>query len=63
MNEIVTVPIIRSPLNSIHTEAGTRLEDFGGWQLPAAYKDVETEKARVLYAVGICDCSNTGKYL
>jgi aminomethyltransferase len=55
----------RSPLHERHVEAGAKLGDFGGWQMPIEYPaaggGVLAEHRAVREAVGVFDVSHLGK--
>jgi aminomethyltransferase len=53
----------RSPLHARHLEAGAKIADFGGWEMPIEYAGggVIAEHTAVREAVGIFDVSHLGK--
>jgi aminomethyltransferase len=51
----------RTPLHQAHVEAGARLIDFGGWEMPVQYKGIKKEHAAVREAVGLFDVSHMGE--
>jgi aminomethyltransferase len=53
----------RSPLHTRHLEAGAKIADFGGWEMPIEYAGggVIAEHTAVREAVGIFDVSHLGK--
>jgi aminomethyltransferase len=55
----------RSPLHQRHVQAGAKLGDFGGWQMPIEYPagggGVLAEHRAVREAVGVFDVSHLGK--
>jgi sarcosine oxidase subunit alpha len=62
-------PRLYTPLHARHRALGASMEDFGGWQRPAAYprrgEDLEAaarrEAAQLRHAVGLFDASPLGK--
>ena len=51
----------RTPLHSRHVDAGAKMADFGGWDMPIEYNGTVAEHASVREAVGIFDVSHMGK--
>lgn len=51
----------RTPLFEAHRQAGARLVDFGGWEMPVQYSSIVTEHKCVREAVGIFDISHMGE--
>ncbi|WP_163506808.1 glycine cleavage system aminomethyltransferase GcvT [Fodinicola acaciae] len=53
----------RSPLHARHVEAGAKIADFGGWEMPIEYAGggVIAEHTAVREAVGVFDVSHLGK--
>lgn len=51
----------RTPLYDRHVQAGGRLIDFAGWELPVQYSGVLDEHATVREAVGLFDVSHMGE--
>lgn len=51
----------RTPLNSVHRQAGARMVDFGGWDMPVQYSGVLDEHHTVRQAVGLFDVSHMGE--
>lgn len=52
----------KTPLNAVHKQLGARCIDFGGWDMPVAYKagTIKEHKA-VREAVGLFDVSHMGE--
>lgn len=50
-----------TPLHSRHVDAGARMADFGGWEMPIEYVGTVAEHTAVREAVGIFDVSHMGK--
>jgi aminomethyltransferase len=53
--------LLRSPLHDRHVALGSKLGDFGGWEMPIEYGGVLSEHAAVRSAVGVFDVSHLGK--
>jgi aminomethyltransferase len=51
----------RTPLYECHVEAGARLVDFAGWEMPVQYEGVLQEHMAVREACGIFDVSHMGE--
>ena len=51
----------RTPFFEHHKQAGARLIDFGGWELPVQYAGILAEHAAVRTAVGLFDVSHMGE--
>lgn len=52
----------RSPLFSCHQEAGARLVDFAGWEMPVQYAGLMAEHEAVRSAAGLFDVSHMGEF-
>jgi len=50
-----------TPLHDRHTEAGAKMADFGGWDMPIEYTGTVAEHTAVRESVGIFDVSHMGK--
>lgn len=50
-----------TPLNECHREAGARLVDFAGWEMPVQYSGVIEEHRAVRGAAGLFDVSHMGE--
>ena len=50
-----------TPLHSRHLEAGAKMADFGGWDMPIEYAGTVTEHTAVREAAGVFDVSHMGK--
>lgn len=50
-----------TPLHSRHLEAGAKMADFGGWDMPIEYTGTVTEHSAVREAAGVFDVSHMGK--
>jgi aminomethyltransferase len=55
------MPIRRTPFFVFHKEAGARLIDFGGWEMPVQYKGILEEHHACRSAVGLFDVSHMGE--
>ena len=53
----------RSPLEAVHRQAGGRLVDFAGWDMPLQFSGVLAEHEAVRERVGLFDVSHLGKLL
>jgi aminomethyltransferase len=53
--------IRRTPFHEFHKEAGARLIDFGGWEMPVQYKGILEEHAACRERVGLFDVSHMGE--
>ena len=51
----------RTPLNAVHRQAGARMVDFGGWDMPVQYSGVMDEHHSVRRAAGLFDVSHMGE--
>jgi aminomethyltransferase len=51
----------RTPLYECHREAGARLVDFAGWEMPVQYQGVIEEHRAVRTAAGMFDVSHMGE--
>lgn len=51
----------RTPLYSCHQEAGAKLVDFAGWEMPVQYTGVIEEHRAVRNAAGLFDVSHMGE--
>ncbi len=51
----------KTPLNAVHKQAGARMVDFGGWEMPVQYKGVIDEHLAVRNAAGLFDVSHMGE--
>jgi aminomethyltransferase len=51
----------RTPLYEAHIEAGAKLVDFAGWEMPVQYDGIRAEHLRVRTSCGIFDVSHMGE--
>lgn len=51
----------KTPLNRIHHEAGGRMVEFGGWEMPVQYSGVIAEHLAVRQSAGLFDVSHMGE--
>jgi aminomethyltransferase len=51
----------RTPFYAFHKEAGARLIDFGGWEMPVQYTGILEEHAGCRERVGLFDVSHMGE--
>jgi aminomethyltransferase len=52
----------RTPLYKTHLEAGARLVEFGGWEMPVQYTGIVDEHLAVRNRAGIFDVSHMGEF-
>ena len=55
-------PLKRTPLFSVHVNAGARMVPFGGWEMPVQYRGIIEEHRTVRSAVGLFDVSHMGEF-
>ncbi|HEX5758481.1 MAG TPA: glycine cleavage system aminomethyltransferase GcvT [Thermoanaerobaculia bacterium] len=53
--------LARTPLHECHREAGARLVEFAGWEMPVQYAGVIEEHRAVRQAAGLFDVSHMGE--
>jgi len=53
----------RTPFYEKHIEAGAKLTDFGGYEMPIRYKGIKVEHQAVRNRVGLFDVSHMGEFL
>ena len=51
----------RTPLYEAHVEAGAKLVDFAGWEMPVEYDGIRAEHLRVRSSCGVFDVSHMGE--
>jgi aminomethyltransferase len=51
----------RTPLFEAHVEAGAKLVDFAGWEMPVQYDGIRAEHLRVRSSCGVFDVSHMGE--
>ncbi len=51
----------KTVLNQLHHQAGARMVEFGGWEMPVQYAGVITEHLAVRQAAGLFDVSHMGE--
>src|SRR6478672_6783677 len=51
----------RTPLYEAHVEAGAKLVDFAGWEMPVQYDGIRAEHLRVRNSCGVFDVSHMGE--
>jgi aminomethyltransferase len=51
----------RTPLYVAHVEAGAKLVDFAGWEMPVQYEGIRAEHLAVREACGVFDVSHMGE--
>jgi aminomethyltransferase len=53
----------RTPLYSIHIEAGAKMTPFAGFEMPVVYSGIKEEHMAVRNSVGIFDVSHMGEFI
>jgi aminomethyltransferase len=51
----------RTPLYEAHVQAGAKLVDFAGWEMPVQYDGIREEHLRVRNSCGVFDVSHMGE--
>jgi glycine cleavage system T protein (aminomethyltransferase) len=51
----------RTPLYEAHVEAGAKLVDFAGWEMPVQYEGIRAEHLQVRSGCGVFDVSHMGE--
>ena len=51
----------RTPLYQAHVEAGAKLVDFAGWEMPVQYEGIRAEHLQVRNGCGVFDVSHMGE--
>lgn len=52
----------RTPLHDLHVEAGGRMVDFAGWEMPVQYSGILQEHRAVRESAGVFDISHMGEF-
>ena len=52
----------RTPLFELHQEAGGRMVEFGGWEMPVQYRGILEEHRAVRQRAGLFDVSHMGEF-
>lgn len=52
----------QTPLYQAHLEAGAKMVDFGGWNMPVQYAGIIEEHKRVRESAGLFDVSHMGEF-
>jgi aminomethyltransferase len=60
---MTTPSLKRTPLHARHVQAGARLVDFAGWEMPVQYRGVIEEHMGVRQRAGLFDVSHMGEIL
>ncbi len=55
-------PLNRTPLYENHRQAGAKLVDFAGWEMPISYSGIIDEHMAVRRAAGLFDTSHMGRF-
>lgn len=53
--------VLQTALHAVHTAAGGKMVEFGGWSMPVQYSSILEEHAAVRNAVGLFDISHMGQ--
>ncbi len=62
MEPTATVATLKkTPLHAVHRQAGARMVDFGGWDMPVEYSGIIDEHLAVRRSVGLFDVSHMGE--
>jgi aminomethyltransferase len=56
-----TAALRRTPLHQAHVDAGARLVEFAGWEMPVSYEGVRPEHLAVRSVCGVFDVSHMGQ--
>jgi aminomethyltransferase len=60
---MLTQTLKETPLADIHRQAGARMVDFAGWNMPVQYRSIIKEHMAVRQAVGLFDVSHMGEFI
>ena len=52
----------RTPIYDLHLEAGGRMVEFGGWEMPVQYRGIIEEHQAVRTRAGLFDVSHMGEF-
>jgi aminomethyltransferase len=63
LSEAGSASLRRTPLYEAHAEAGAKLVDFAGWEMPVQYAGVIDEHRAVRTAAGLFDVSHMGEFV
>lgn len=55
------ISLKRTALNRVHREAGARMVEFGGWEMPVEYSGIVDEHLAVRTRAGLFDVSHMGE--
>jgi aminomethyltransferase len=61
MDQPVTAPLKKTPLNARHRASGARMVPFGGWDMPVEYSGISAEHMAVRERAGLFDVSHMGQ--
>jgi aminomethyltransferase len=53
--------LLRTPLHKFHIDAGAKLVDFAGWEMPMMYRGIHEEHHQVRTSGGLFDVSHMGR--
>jgi aminomethyltransferase len=57
---VAVATLRKTALNGVHRQAGAKMVDFGGWDMPVEYSGVTAEHMAVRTGVGLFDVSHMG---
>lgn len=60
---MTTAQLKETPLAAAHRQAGARMVDFAGWNMPVQYKSIITEHQAVRTKAGLFDVSHMGEFV
>ncbi len=60
---MLTQTLKETPIADWHKQAGARMVEFGGWNMPVQYRSIIKEHLTVRQAVGIFDVSHMGEFV
>jgi aminomethyltransferase len=58
---VATQTLKRTPLYELHVDAGAKMVDFGGWEMPVQYDGIREEHLAVRTHAGMFDVSHMGE--
>ena len=61
MSSSAPAPLKKTPLHAAHCEAGGRMVEFAGWEMPVTYSGISEEHLAVRTGVGLFDVSHMGE--
>jgi aminomethyltransferase len=61
MEQAITAPLKKTPLNARHRSSGAKMVAFGGWEMPVEYTGISEEHMAVRHRAGLFDVSHMGE--